>query len=73
VIVTKAADGRIEHFGTVGWFGAACTLSTLWLATRVRIVDQVPQSAEALSLAAAAEVSVDAGEPMLSLNEFVDG
>ena len=71
-IVTQAAGGRIEHFGTVGWFGAICTLSTLWLATRVQIVDQAPVSAEAMSLAAAAEISVDAGEPMLSLNEFAD-
>lgn len=72
VIVTKAADGRIEHFGTVGWFGAACTLSTLWLASRVRIVDQLPTSAEAISLAAAAEATVDAGEPILSCNELAD-
>ena len=73
VIVTKAADGRIEHFGTVGWFGAACTISTLWLASRVRIADESPASAEAISLAAAAEASADAGEPMLSFNEFGDG
>jgi predicted MFS family arabinose efflux permease len=72
VIVTKAASGRIEHFGAVGWFGAACTLSTLWLASRVRIVDQSPTSAEAISLAAAAEVTVDAGEPMLSYNDLAD-
>jgi predicted MFS family arabinose efflux permease len=72
VIVTKASDGRIEHFGTVGWFAAACTLSTLWLAGRVKIADPLPTSAEAISLAAAAEVTVDAGEPMLSYNEVVD-
>jgi DHA1 family inner membrane transport protein len=73
VIVTKAADGRIEHFGTVGWFGAACTLSTLWLASRIRIADQLPTSAEAISFAAAAEVTVDAGQPILSCNEMADG
>jgi predicted MFS family arabinose efflux permease len=72
VIVTKAANGRIEHFGTVGWFGAACTLSTLWLASRVRIADQLPTSAEAISLAAAAEATVDAGEPILGYNEYAD-
>jgi len=70
VIVTEAADGRIEHYGTVGLFGAACTLSTLWLASRVRIADQIPTSAEAISLAAAAEITVDAGEPILSCNEL---
>ncbi len=64
IIVTQSAHGKIEHFGTVGWIAAAATLSSLWLAGRVRIVDQVPTSAEAISLAAAAEASVDAGEPI---------
>ena len=69
MIVTKAVDGKIEHFGTVGWFScAACTLSTLWLASRVRIADQLPTSAESMSLAAAAVASVDAGEPRPALD-----
>jgi predicted MFS family arabinose efflux permease len=72
LIVTEAADGRIEHFGTVGWFAAVCTLSTLWLAGRVRIADPHTTSAEAISLAAAAEVTVDAGEPILSCNDLAD-
>jgi hypothetical protein len=38
----------------------------------VKIVDQYPASAEAISFAAAAEAAVDAGEPMLSFNEFAD-
>jgi DHA1 family inner membrane transport protein len=71
VIVAMTVDNRIEHFGTVGWVGAGCTLFTLWLASRVQIVDET--SAEALSLAAAAEATVDAGEPILSLNELADG
>jgi predicted MFS family arabinose efflux permease len=71
IIVTEAVDGKIAHYGTVGWFGAACTLSTLWLASRVRIADE-STSAEAISFAAAAEASVDAGEPMLSYNEIGD-
>jgi predicted MFS family arabinose efflux permease len=70
IIVTEAADGRILHYGAVGWFGAACTISTLWLASRVRIADQSPTSAEAMSLAVAAEASADAPEPVLSFNEF---
>jgi DHA1 family inner membrane transport protein len=70
IIVTKAANGRIEHYGTVGWFGAACTISTLWLASRVRIADQSPISAESISLAAAAEASADGPEPVLSFNEL---
>ena len=36
------------------------------LAARVRVADDGSVSAEALSLAAAAEASVDAGEPMMS-------
>src|SRR5262249_11436479 len=40
VIVSEAAKGRIVGFYKVGWFGAVCTLSTLWLASRIRIVDE---------------------------------
>lgn len=67
VIVTKTADNRIEQFGTVGWLAAGCTLFTLWLASRVQIVDDT--SAETISLAAAAEASADAGDPILSLQD----
>jgi predicted MFS family arabinose efflux permease len=62
LIVTQAPDGRLDHFGTVGWIAAASTLLSLWLAGRVRIADQAPVSAEQMSLAAAAEAEVDAGE-----------
>jgi predicted MFS family arabinose efflux permease len=65
IIVTQSAAGQIEHFGTVGWIAAATTLASLWLAGRVRMVDSSPVSAEAMSLAAAAEASADAGEPIL--------
>jgi hypothetical protein len=70
LIVTESADGKIQHFGTVGWIAAASTLASLWLATRVRPADKQPASAEALSLAAAAEASVDAGDPILSCSEM---
>lgn len=67
LIVSQSAAGKILHFGTVGWIAAAATLSSLWLAGRVRIAyDESLASAEAISLAAAAEASVDAGEPILS-------
>ena len=65
IIVTQSADGKLEHFGTVGWIAAASTLLSLWLAGRIRIVDQVAVSAEEMSFAAAAEAEVDAGEPIL--------
>ena len=70
LIVVETADGKIEHFGAVGWIAAAATLASLWLAGRVRIADAPtaarlePVSAEAISLAAAAEATADAGEPM---------
>jgi len=67
LIITESADGRLEHFGTVGWIAAASTLASLWLAGRVRIVDESGVSAETISLVAAAEASVDAGEPILNV------
>lgn len=65
IIVTQSASGRLQHFGIVGWIAAIATLASLWLAGRVRVLDQSPQSAESISLAAAAEATADVGEPML--------
>lgn len=67
LIITKTDTQRIEHFGAVGWLAAAAILVSLWLAGRLRIWDET--SAERISLAAAAEASVDAGEPMLGTME----
>lgn len=64
-IVTQSADGRIGQFGVVGWIAAASTLLSLWLAGRLRIFDHSAGSAEETSLVAAAEASVDAGEPIM--------
>ena len=67
-IITTGADGQLENFGVVGWFAAIATVASIWLAGRVRIVDGAaaqPVSAEAISLAAAAEAEFDAGEPLL--------
>jgi predicted MFS family arabinose efflux permease len=69
IIVTQSAAGQIEHFGTVGWIAAATTLASVWLAGRVRVIDTLPVSAEAMSIAAAAEASADAGEPILGLQD----
>jgi MFS transporter, DHA1 family, inner membrane transport protein len=69
VIITETADGRIEHFGTVGWIAGGATLFSLWLAGRVRPAGQHPVSAETISLAAAAEAAVDVGEPLLNAAE----
>jgi predicted MFS family arabinose efflux permease len=67
LIVKESTDGKIQHFGAVGWIAAISTLSTIWLATRLHSAARTPTSAEAISLEAAAEASVDA--PMLSCNE----
>jgi predicted MFS family arabinose efflux permease len=70
IIVTQSAAGQLEHMGTVGWIAAASTLTALWLAGRIRIVDEAAVSAEKMSLAAAAEAEVDAGEPILGSAKF---
>src|SRR3954470_12110123 len=70
VIVTEAADGRIEHFGTVGWVAAAATLSTVWIASRIRVVDQAPCSAEPMRSPAAARAPGETGEPMFGYSDM---
>ena len=69
IIVSQSSTGQIEHFGSVGWIASSATLASLWLAGRIRILDWNSTSAEALSLAAAAEASVDAGEPIVACGE----
>ncbi len=69
LIITETADGRIEHFGTVGWIAGGATIFSLWLAGRVRPAAEQGVSAETISLAAAAEATVDAGEPMQNAAE----
>jgi predicted MFS family arabinose efflux permease len=63
-IVAQSASGKILHFGAVGWIAAGATLFSLWLASRIRPADETLTSAEALSLAAAAEAT-DPGDPIL--------
>jgi MFS transporter, DHA1 family, inner membrane transport protein len=65
LIIAEGTNHRIEHFGTVGWIAALSTALSLWLAGRIRIVDAAPASAEEMSLPAAAEASVDAGEALV--------
>jgi predicted MFS family arabinose efflux permease len=72
VIITEAPDGQIQNFGVVGWVAAVATVISLWLASRVRAAVDHEVSAETISLAAAAEAAVDAGEPMLNAAEKRD-
>ena len=64
-VISQSSDGSLENFGTVGWIAAAATLASVWLAGRVRAAKAPSPSAEEISLAAAAEATVDAGEPLL--------
>jgi predicted MFS family arabinose efflux permease len=66
LIITQATpEGPMEHFGVVGWIAGASTLASLWLAGRVGVSVEAPTAAEAISLAAAAEATCDAGEPLI--------
>jgi len=69
LIITENGDGKLERFSLVGAIAAASTFSALWLAGRVRLFEVQPVQAEAISLAAAAEGSVDAGEAMVAAVE----
>jgi predicted MFS family arabinose efflux permease len=44
-IIGRAPDGTLTHYGVVGWLAAGCTLVTIWLAFRIRIVDDGSPSA----------------------------
>jgi predicted MFS family arabinose efflux permease len=39
LVMGHDADGRITHYGTVGFIAVAATLLCLWLAGRVRITE----------------------------------
>jgi DHA1 family inner membrane transport protein len=70
LIVSTSPSGELLHFGRVGWVAVFATLSSMWLAGRVRTVGDQSIVAEAISLAAAAEATADAGEPYLTSREL---
>jgi predicted MFS family arabinose efflux permease len=39
LIIGRAADGALTHYGIVGWLSVGCTLACLWLVRRIRIVE----------------------------------
>jgi predicted MFS family arabinose efflux permease len=46
LIISRAPDGTLLHFGAVGWLAAGCTLLCVLLARRIRVVpDASPQRA----------------------------
>ena len=42
LIIGRAPDGSLTRFGWVGWLAVACTLLTIALARRIRVVDGAP-------------------------------
>lgn len=72
IVAQESPTAPLEHFGVVGWIAACTTLASLYLAGRIRLAEKVPTSAEAVSLAAAAEASVDAGEPILGTRNMLE-
>ncbi len=39
LIIGRAADGTLTRYGIAGWLATGCTLLCIWLARRIRIVD----------------------------------
>lgn len=39
LVIGRAPDGALTHYGTVGWLSVGCTLACLWLVRQIRIVD----------------------------------
>jgi predicted MFS family arabinose efflux permease len=64
LILTKAPDGTLENYPVVGLLSVAVTLFSLWLAGRLRMVEADHATGMAESLAAAAQGSLDADEPI---------
>ncbi len=65
LIITAGVGNRMLHFEKVGWFAALTTLSTLWLAGRLRLATVSQPVKEFEAIAAAAEATCDAGEPLV--------
>jgi predicted MFS family arabinose efflux permease len=66
-ILVKAPNGALEHYPLVGILGVLATLVSLWLAGRLQIIGADHATSPAESLAAAAQGTVDAGEPIAAV------
>jgi MFS transporter, DHA1 family, inner membrane transport protein len=70
MILVKAPNGTLEHFPVVGMIGAGVTLASLWFAGRLRSAEPPQSTPVEVTLAAAAQASVDAGEPLAEVQTF---
>jgi predicted MFS family arabinose efflux permease len=39
LIIGRAPDGSLTHFGAIGWLSVLCTIVCLWLVRRIHVVD----------------------------------
>jgi len=39
LVIGRAPDGALTHYGAVGWLSFGCTLLCVWLVRRIRVVD----------------------------------
>ena len=51
LIIGRGADGALTGYGIVGWLAVACTLVAIWLAQRIRIVDDTTGAAREAGVA----------------------
>ena len=51
LIIGRGPDGALTGYGRVGWLAAACTLAAIWLAHRIRIVDDTAGRAPGAAVA----------------------
>ncbi len=65
LIVVETKEGLLGYFNVVGWIAASLAFASLWLAGRLRPAEANAVSAEVISLAAAADASVDASEALV--------
>ncbi len=47
LVIGRAPDGTLTHYGIVGWLAVAATLLAIWLAYRIRVVDDTTAPAPA--------------------------
>jgi predicted MFS family arabinose efflux permease len=51
LIIGRSADGALTGYGIVGWLAVGCTLVAIWLAQRIRIVDDTTGAAREAGVA----------------------
>jgi predicted MFS family arabinose efflux permease len=63
-MLAEGADHALVHFDRVGWVAAGFTMLSLYLAGRLRPATPAPATTAAFAVAAAAEATLDADNPL---------